>query len=313
MTSGGAPAWEFAATGTRWRLYHSGALPEHTANQLADAVRADEARWSRFRDDSEVAALNRRPGQWVPISAETFAVLDLCRTWTERTAGVFQPLIGRALADAGYARSITEQAPFAAVTVTAEAIRAAIGLDRAACTARIPPGTALDLGGIGKGWIAARVASRLLDCSRDQALLVDAGGDLLAVTGEHLVAVEDPEHGGVQSWITLAAGQAVATSGCGRRQWTNGDGRRSHHLIDPRTGAPGPFVHATLVADDAVSADIGAKVLALRPDSIARCVQPARVQTSSGTRVNDGWRARLTVPSSPENTSEPGRSAPNRL
>jgi thiamine biosynthesis lipoprotein len=311
--SGAGPCWEFAATGTRWRLYHSGTLPEHTASQLADMVRADDARWSRFRDDSEVTALNRCAGQWVAISAETFAVLDACRTWTERTAGVFQPLIGRALADAGYARSIAEQAPFAAVTVAPAAVRAAIGLDRAASTARIPPATALDLGGIGKGWIAARIALRLVECSRDPALLVDAGGDLVAVTGEHPVAVEDAEHGGVQSWITLAAGQAVATSGCGRRQWTNGDGRRSHHLIDPHTGAPGPFVHATLAADDAVSADIGAKVLALRPDSITRCAHPARVQTSAGTRVNDRWRARLTVPSSPESTSQRRRSAPKRL
>jgi thiamine biosynthesis lipoprotein ApbE len=107
----GAPAWEFSATGTRWRLYHSGALNASVAATAQEAVRADEARWSRFRDDSETTRLNRRAGTWVAVSEETFALLAACREWTERSGGVFQPLVGRVLAAAGYDASIDRRAP----------------------------------------------------------------------------------------------------------------------------------------------------------------------------------------------------------
>jgi thiamine biosynthesis lipoprotein len=155
----GAPAWEFSATGTRWRLYHSGALNASVAATAQEAVRADEARWSRFRDDSETTRLNRRAGTWVAVSEETFALLAACREWTERSGGVFQPLVGRVLAAAGYDASIDRRAPGAAVTPVARPVRAELGLRRADRTVRVPPGTALDLGGIGKGWIALPAGS----------------------------------------------------------------------------------------------------------------------------------------------------------
>ena len=107
------PAWEFSATGTRWRLYHSGELGEQTANTLAGAVWRDEARWSRCRADSEISLLNASSGAWQDVSAETFELLEACEHWRTCTGGVFQPLVGEALAAWGYERSISERAPFA--------------------------------------------------------------------------------------------------------------------------------------------------------------------------------------------------------
>jgi thiamine biosynthesis lipoprotein len=57
---------------------------------------------------------------------------------------------------------------------------------------------------------------------------------------------------------------ALATSGRDRRRWRRG-GRELHHLIDPATARPagGDLVRATVVASDAVTAEVWAKALFL--------------------------------------------------
>lgn len=286
-------AWEFWATGTRWRIYHSGELDGWVAKSLAAAIELDEARWSRFRPESEISRLNRSTGEWCEVSVETFELLEACELWTRQTGGVFQPLVGKALAAWGYEHSISAQAPFAPLTPRGEALEGAINLDRARLRASVPMSTTIDIGGIGKSWIASRAASLATTLCDDQRLLIDAGGDLLAVTGEHVIAVEPATNGDaeVEAWIQLRPAQAIATSGFGRRSWTNGDGRTSHHLIDPDTGTPGPLTHATVVADDLVTADVNAKVLALRPRRIDTCPYAALVRSPECTLTNSSWRA----------------------
>ncbi len=286
------PAWEFPATGTRWRLYHDGGLSPAVGEAVVAAVAADEARWSRFRDDSEVNEINRHAGQWTLVSAETFALLDACRRWVTRTRGVFTPLVGAALSAWGYRLSLEYGLAGDVTSPRATKVSGAVELDPAEMRVRLPAGARLDLGGIGKGWIAARVAALITSLDPGHAVLVDAGGDLVAVDGRHLVAVESVRADGpdILGFIPLSAGQAIATSGFSRRQWTNRDGTQAHHLIDPQTGAPGPRVHATVIAGDPVTADVTAKVLALRPGRLRECSVPALLQTDGGTVMSERWR-----------------------
>ncbi len=290
--SASRPAWEFAATGTRWRVYHDGSLGAAVIEQAVAAIGADEARWSRFRADSECSAINDAAGRWTPVSRETFELLEACVAWTERTGGVFNPLSGTALRAWGYERSFADDGgPRREVSPEPRPVAGAIELDGGRGRVRVPAGAHLDLGGIGKGWIAGRVASLLARVSSCAGILIDAGGDLIAVSGEHRVAVESTQADGpdVLGYVTLAAGEAIATSGFRNRQWANGDGSGAHHLIDPVTGAPGPRVHATVVANDPVSADVLAKVLALRPGWVAGCRHRALVQFSDGVLASRSW------------------------
>lgn len=286
------PAWEWRATGTRWRIYHSGALAPEIVDAVRVAIENDERRWSRFRPGSEVSALNASNGDWTPVSSETLDLLMVCQDWTASTNGVFQPLVGGALEAWGYRHSVAEQSPFSPYAPESTAVGGSVELDRARGRARIPAGSSVDLGGIGKSWIAARAATLLLSLSDDRDILLDAGGDLLAVRGQHVIAVESvvPRQAPVIAWVRLREGQASATSGFGRRNWTNGDGSTSHHLIDPDTGAPGPRTHATVIADDIVAADVRAKLLALRPACITACPSAALVQIGATTVASGAWR-----------------------
>jgi FAD:protein FMN transferase len=168
-------------------------------------------------------------------------------------------------------------------------------LEPARCAVWLAPGTELDLGGIGKGWIAGRLAVLASELGLGHRLLIYAGGDMIAIDGEHVVAVESvvpqtTEHSG---FVRLRTGEAIATSRFGRRRWTNGDGRTCHHLIDPRTGSPGPLVHATVLADDPVTADVMAKALALAPERLDRCEAAAMLQTAERVAGNERWAAAL--------------------
>lgn len=287
--SGTQTAWEWRATGTRWRIHHGGAVAAACAALAMERVACDERRWSRFDGDSEVARLTARAGRFVPVSGETYALLCACVRWQTRSRGLFQPLVGGALRAWGYERSLAERPAGTARVPDARPATGTIELDRVARAARIPAGASLDLGGIAKGWIAARLGRWLARACEDASLLVDAGGDVLAVRGAHLVAVD---HGaGAIARVRLAPGGAIATSGSDARAWVNADGSAAHHLIDPSTGAPAARSIATVVARGVVTADVLATVLALEPARIGQLRRPAAVTRHDGLRTTAAWAA----------------------
>lgn len=282
-------AWEWPAMGATWRLYHSGGVDASGSRSAAAVVAEDEARWSRFRVDSEVALVNRSAGAWVSVSIETQELAECARHWTLETGGVFQPLIGAVLESWGYRSSLAEGEPGVPVSpAPAPLVCPALAVDREAGMVRIPAGTRLDLGGIAKSWSAVRAARALLDDVSDRAVLLDAGGDLIAVRGDHIVEVR---HGGeVIDEIVLAEGHGAGTSGHSRRQWLNGDGVSAHHLIDPARGEPGPFTHVTAVAADPVAADVLATTLCVRPSLLESRTEACLVTQGSQRCCTPAWR-----------------------
>jgi len=145
----------------------------------------------------------------------------------------------------------------------------------------LPPGMAIDLGGIAKGWIAEQAAT-LLSASVP-ACAVNAGGDMylvgLPVGQEHWsVDLEDPlDPESVLTTLTVSPG-AVATSAVTKRTWKQGKIQR-HHLIDPRTGEPAvtEWMSVTVIAPHADEAEVYAKALLIagpgQSEQIARTSQ----------------------------------------
>jgi FAD:protein FMN transferase len=284
-------AWEWRATGTTWRIHHTGGVEAGLATTIAQAVERDEARWSRFRAESEVGRVNASAGRAVPVSPATLDLIEVCVYWIRATGGVFQPLVGGALVAWGYRRSLNDRAAYVQTSPDPRRLEGRPQVDRTRGTVRIPAGTRLDLGGIAKSWMASRAAALVRGRCDDPAVLVDAGGDLVAARGRHLVAVEDPRAPDAPpvARVWVGEGQGIATSGFGRRRWQNGDGHAAHHLIDPETGAPGPRTHATVVADDPVAADVLAKVLTLRPGRIVALDEAAMVMVDAAVRATPAW------------------------
>jgi thiamine biosynthesis lipoprotein len=125
----------------------------------------------------------------------------------------------------------------------------------------------IDLGGIGKG-LALRWAVEQI---RDQcaAFLIEAGGDCYlggdGPSGDGWqVAVEDPRGYTTPVAVLTLRDLACATSSTRIRRWTSG-GRPVHHIIDPRTGAPGGagLLAVTVVGADPALNEVWSKVLFL--------------------------------------------------
>jgi FAD:protein FMN transferase len=290
-------AWRWQATGTTWQIHHSGGVETALALQAAEAVATDEARWSRFLPGSEVSRITAHAGSPVRVGFETLDLVEAACEWQQASGGLFSPLVGRALAAWGYAESLRTRPAGCDTSPLPSPVSGEAVVDRITRTVTIPTGTALDLGGIGKAWIARRLAALLAQECDDPLLLVDAGGDMTAVRGEHRVAVERPGEplGEPLATISLREGAGVATSGDGRRRWKNGDGHVAHHLIDPVTGAPAPPAHATVVAEDVVAADVLAKLLVLRPELADSLAEPALLITDGIERRTPAWEEVLVA------------------
>ena len=283
----GRTAWEWRATGTVWRVHHDGGVPAAAAERVRALVAADEARWSRFLPGSETRSITAAAGTTVGVSDETLDLLAACRAWTRATGGVFQPLVGAALAAWGYSRPAQARTPHAAERPVSGAVTGEIEIDRAAGGVRIPAGAVLDLGGAAKGWIADRAARLLAEEAPGAAALVDAGGDMAAAAGGHEVVVVHAHRPGIV--VHVRPGRAIATSGPHVRSWPAGAGR-AHHLIDPSTGAPGDAATATVLAGTCAEADVWAKVFALRPQLVGETPLAVLVTGPGGDRSSAAWR-----------------------
>jgi FAD:protein FMN transferase len=163
-----------------------------------------------------------------------------------------------------------------------------VRIDRGAI--ELDDGVRLDFGGIGKGYAADRAAEVLAIAG---PCLVNAGGDIAVRDGAWPIAVQTAT--GLLT-VELTSG-ALATSGRDRRRWQRG-GRELHHLIDPATGtsAGGDLVRATVVASDAVVAEVWAKALFLAGEESGAAeadmlrLPSVFVSTGGTTRLAGGLR-----------------------
>jgi FAD:protein FMN transferase len=295
----------FKAMGTTVELVAApGTHPRSVARAAFEVERTfarEEARFSRFRPESELSRVNARAGTWVRVS-RSFAELTLrALQAAEGTGGRFDPTVLPALKAAGYDRDYAE------VRARAEAqdddlesirrdVRALMVKDATACGAwreirldgdrlRVPAGAELDFGGIAKGWTVDLAADAL---SNLRWAVLDAGGDLRiagTVPEQGLdIAVEDPQARGVEALRLRLRSGALATTSVMVRAW----GRGGHHLIDPATGLPAitPVVQATVWAATCTEAEVWSKAAVLAGPAILDRV-PACLVMESGEIVTN--------------------------
>jgi FAD:protein FMN transferase len=123
-----------------------------------------------------------------------------------------------------------------------------VHVDVATRAIRLEPGTALDLGGIAKGY-AADLALEALRAAGASTGLVDLGASSIGVFGTPLtVDVRDPEKADAPPWASFVVENASVS--------TSGGDQRPGHIFDPRTGLPATgILSATVVAATGIEAD----------------------------------------------------------
>lgn len=253
----------------------------------------EEDRCSRFRPDSELSRMNASSGRRIRISRALAAHLEAALVAAAATGGLFDPTVLPALVAAGYDRDFDELIAGArAVLNPAPACGRWREVVVEGRDAWLPPGVAIDLGGIAKGRTSDRASESA--AGRLGWALVSAGGDLrLAGSAPEIdVGIDDPlVVGETCGRVSLGTG-AIATSSITRRSWGEG----AHHLIDPRTGRPAKtgVLQATVWAPTCGEAEVTAKRALLEGPHLLEEGVAGLLVLASGeviTNLVDGSRA----------------------
>lgn len=256
-------AGSFRSMGTEVQVLAPAPMLDDALDTVGALFEDWDRRFSRFRSDSELCALNAAAGARFAASGPMLEVVVASLIAARVTGGLFDPTVLPRLVDLGYDASFEEPRQ----DHVARALRPwesgrwrEIGVDARAGWIQLPDGVALDFGGIAKG-MAVDAAVRALALRAIRPAAVNAGGDL-AVNGELQsgwpIALDDAGRS-----ITLHSG-ALATSSVLKRHWQRA-GVERHHLIDPRTGEParGSIVSASVAARSCRAAEVAAKAALL--------------------------------------------------
>jgi thiamine biosynthesis lipoprotein len=219
---------------------------ERRARMLADAAIADvrriEAKYSRYRDDSVTARINRAAGgAAVAIDAETYALLgyaDHCHLLSAGRFDITSGVLRRAWDFRRTPPRLPDQAEIAAATELIDWPR----VEWSHASVRLPRrGMEIDFGGIGKEYAADRMATICHEGGAVHAL-ANLGGDVRAAGPQRdgspwRVGISHPRQADAVIATVEIGGGAVATSGDYQRFFELG-GRRYCHIIDARSGRP---------------------------------------------------------------------------
>ena len=285
---------------------------ESALDRALELVAGLEARWSPWKPASEVSRISATGGtkEAAVVSRDTLGLLgrslELCRLTGKAFDVTFVPL-GR-LYD-------FHRRPFVPPDAAQiELVRPLVDCELVEVDARrrrvrlLRAGMALHFGANAKG-VALDVAAAELRAAGIDRFVVDGGGDVVAQgegpKGPWRVGVQHPrEPFGTLLGVLHVTGGAVATSGDYER-FAVSQGRRYHHILDPRTGEPATgCMSATVVmppgpraGEDAdawatvlcvLGPDAGFPLLARLPGAEAAVVTPA-----GAVRATSGFPAHL--------------------
>lgn len=228
-------------------------ISEPALQAVVERIEDRDRRWTRFRDDSELAAINRAAGRPCAVAPDTARLVAAAVEAWHTTAGRFDPSIHDAMIAAGYDRTFAEGPGPTGPTERAPGPDD-VQVDEAAAVLTVPVGVRLDLGGIGKGFAADLAVEELTDAGAEQAA-VSIGGDVRVVghpdAGWPIHAEPWPEP------IAWLADGGFCFSTVTKRRWTSDDGGTRHHIMDPTTGRPtaGRVLHAAVAAANATVAE----------------------------------------------------------
>ena len=227
-----------------------------TEAAAAEAWRIEQ-KFSRYRDDNIVHAINTSGGQPVTVDEETSRLIDFSVTMHAFSGGRFDITSGVLRRVWKFDGSDRIPSPEAVADVLPRVGWHRVRWEKPVIT--LPAGMEIDLGGVGKEYAVDQVF-KLLAAGNDDALLVNFGGDLRARGPRRngspwQVGIEKPdaERVSLQN-IPLNTG-ALATSGDARRFLLK-DGVRYGHILDPHSGWPvqGAPRSCTVLATDCVQA-----------------------------------------------------------
>ena len=295
--------------------------PKVNTEQARKAFEAAAAEIKRVEDlmttwrDSEVFRINAASGKSaVKVGDETFAVIKESIHASEISSGTFditfETLHGLWKFDEDLEKKVPSEKDLKARLPFVNYKN--IVLDEAAHTVKLTkPETKISLGGIAKGY-GVDMAVKVLEKAGLASFFVQAGGDLYAKGkkpdgSDWQAGVRDPRGNSGEYFAMIAlSDHAFSTAGDYERSFIL-DGKRYHHILDPRTGYPATACRSvTIYAPTALLADeIDDAVFILGPDKGLQLVESVEgvgaiiVDAKNNTYVSNRLKGKVTLTKAP--------------
>ena len=218
---------------------------------MAEIDRLD-AMMSTWVPTSDVSRINAAAGngEWIPVAPETFAVLEKSLWIAKESHGAFDITVGAFKGlwkfDEDNDGSLPKRADVLARLKLVD--YRGLLLDAAQSRARLArAGQSITLGGIAKGLVVDHAVAALRAVGLSD-FVMQAGGDLFAA-GKHgdrewKVGIQDPRAGTHDersvdtSFALLSLSESAFNTSGDYERFILKDGKRYHHILDPRTGYP---------------------------------------------------------------------------
>jgi FAD:protein FMN transferase len=241
--------------GTRCTIqayHHDPALFDRAVESAMAEVDRLDALMSTWVPSSDVSRINAAAGNgaWVPVAPETFEVLQQSLWIARESGGAFDVTVGAFKGLWKFDEDNDGSLPARADVQQRRKLVDYRGLllDAAGSRARLArTGQSITLGGIAKGLIVDHVVAKLRAAGLTD-FVMQAGGDLYAA-GRHgdrewKVGIQDPRaasHDGRSvdtSFALLALHDSAFNTSGDYERFILKDGKRYHHILDPRSGFP---------------------------------------------------------------------------
>lgn len=242
------------------------------AQQAYDEIERIDRTMSSQNTQGELSILDSKAGQdWVSISPDLYRVLERSQYYSRLSNGAFDVTIGpveRAWGFLSNSPHLPEPKKLKSELrlVDYRYIDLANGKIRL-----LKPGMEIDLGAIAKGYAVDRALEVIRKAGAFSGL-IEAGGDLRFFGTkpggkEWKIGIAHPRKNDQIITVKNIGLQAVATSGDYERFFFR-DGKRYHHILDPRTGFPADkSVSVTIWTQTAMDADaLSTTVFVLGPE-----------------------------------------------
>jgi thiamine biosynthesis lipoprotein len=254
--------FNFEGIGTKWQIDIYQKLRETEEAELLSEVKNrielfDKA-YSRFRADSLVTKMSKETGTFeLPPDAEP--MFSLYHDLYILTKGLFTPLVGNILSDAGYDAeySLRQKKELKAAPSWEEVIE----YEHPNIDIKKP--AMLDFGAGGKGYLVDLVA-KVLEANNVFEYCINAGGDILHKNKTPIrVGLENPENTNEVVGVYTLGNGSIAGSAHNRRAWG-----KFTHIINPKTlDSPTDIIALWVAAETAFLADALATCLFFVPAS----------------------------------------------
>lgn len=241
--------FDFEAIGTKWviDILESASDLQKIIKKIQQEIGDFSNVFSRFEKNSEIFLAGKSKRK-IEIPKKYLPLVDIYQELYKLTDGMFTPLVGNLLVEAGYDENYS---------LSPSGLKPLLAwgkvLDYDPPFLEIKKPWVLDFGAGGKGFLTDLVG-KILENHGIHSYSIDAGGDILheSKTKELLkVGLEHPENFNQVLGVAKIANQSICGSSGNRRKWD-----KYHHIFNPKTlNSVSDVLAVWVIADSGLLAD----------------------------------------------------------